>query len=252
MGPAVRHGEPELGSTIKAPAVLPRRGFSFPRQALLPGIAVQAWPMGAQCRKISAAIMIVLTARPATPLDCRWQRSVRWAAPQRDGRRLDQSAARHVSHLSNAMAPAACSRDFSRAEAAKWALAVSTRPYPRSALVTTGISSPPNVAPRWRRRRRPRPGKRQRRGRYRARRNLPSRVLDLVSPAIADRGYLRDDAALRCSGAQSEGWRSPAPKIGAGDAVPTDQKERIRSVPMVKLLLLRPLLNGLTLLSVVS
>jgi hypothetical protein len=35
------------------------------------------------------------------------------------------------------------------------------------------------------------------------------------------------------------------PKIGAGDAVLTDQKLRIRSVPMVKLLLLRPLSNGL-------
>lgn len=38
--------------------------------------------------------------------------------------------------------------------------------------------------------------------------------------------------------------KSPAPNLGAGDAVRSDQNEMIRSLPMVNWLLSRPLLNG--------
>jgi hypothetical protein len=75
---------------------------------------------------------------------------------------------------------------------------------------------------------------------------LPSRMPDIASPAIADRRYRRRRrcATQRSSRGRREDRASPAPKIGAGDAVLTDQKERIRSAPIVKLSLPWPLLNG--------
>jgi hypothetical protein len=58
-------------------------------------------------------------------------------------------------------------------------------------------------------------------------------------------------------GATIVAWRrednaSPARDLGAGDAVPADQKDRMRSAPIVKLLVSRPLLNTLAPLVVVS
>jgi hypothetical protein len=71
---------------------------------------------------------------------------------------------------------------------------------------------------------------------------LLSRMPDCVSPAIADRRYRRE-ATIFARGARGLGVTGPENRCRRPSL--TDQKERIRSVPMVKLLLLRPLLNGL-------